>query len=86
MILIESHWISDSSILWLTVYFPFADDFKPESLDSTKSSTVTIGENNSVTAIVPHVQVGAHFTFKDPYYLEGHFAHGKIITESKLSV
>ena len=35
----------------------FVDDFKPESLDSTKSSTVTVGDNNSVTVSVPHVQV-----------------------------
>ncbi len=37
-----------------------SDDFKPESLDSTKSSTVSVEQNNSVTVSVPHVEVSTH--------------------------
>lgn len=33
------------------------DDFKPESLDSSRSSNVMVGNSNSVEVSVPHVQV-----------------------------
>ncbi len=35
----------------------FVDDFKPASVDSSQMSAMSIGENNSVTVTVPHVEV-----------------------------
>jgi len=47
------------------------DDFKPASVDTTQKSIVEIGQGNSVTVSVPHVEV-RHSTLSMQDFLPVH--------------
>ncbi|CAN7997214.1 unnamed protein product, partial [Ixodes hexagonus] len=53
----------------------FTDDFKPASVDTSKSANVEVGEKNQITVTVPHIEGSgtAHTVFKGsqrPYQRE----------------